>query len=345
MSCNGLQGTIDVSGLPVSLKVCHINHNSCTGTLDLTRLPTAMEEFLADSNKFTGTIDFTRLPCNIKQISLSANALEGTVDVSQLPSGIGRIDLHENLFSGTIPLIGFEPSYRSISLCSKEFGIQRNRFSGVLRYIGEFPPETRPRLSCRKNAFTLVDWTSMEGVKDLDASENALEGSLDVSAIPSSLTNVRLGKNKISGSLQIENIHENIQLIELQRNNFIGSIDLSRLPSSLGYFDVSENHLDGEIYFGVHIPAIISLQENKFTSIRTERSQGWVNVRRFDASDNEITQDTVKFGKLNQASEFQFINLCGNAIQVCKMANGQVAKSKKIFYDNGTEVQRKPIWW
>ena len=345
MSRNKLTGTFDVAGLPASLRSMSIQSNGCEGTLDFTTLPSKMEEFFAQHNKFKGEINLTLLPECMKVINLSCNQLDGLIDVSKLPDGLGRIDLRDNLLSGPVPLIGFTPTARSPMNCRKEFGISNNHFSGEIRYAGELPPNTWARLSCQRNRFTSVNWPSMKGVKILHATENALEGSLACSDIPVSLTHVHLDKNKISGSLRIENIHKNIQLIELQRNNFMGSVDLSRLPSSLIHFDVSENHLEGEIYFGAHIPAKTSLQKNEFTSIRTEQSQGWINVERFDASSNKITQDTVKFGKINRTSRFRFINLCGNTIQVCKMANGQVAKSKKIFYDNGTEAQRKPVVW
>eukprot|EP00756_Hemistasia_phaeocysticola_P025148 Hpha_TRINITY_DN15990_c0_g1::TRINITY_DN15990_c0_g1_i3::g.74378::m.74378 len=71
-----------------------------SGTVDMTALPAGLQRLELYSNNLSGTVDLTALPISIEEVNLNLNQFSGIPDLSALPSGLRLLDLRFNSFSG-----------------------------------------------------------------------------------------------------------------------------------------------------------------------------------------------------------------------------------------------------
>ena len=307
-------GRMDTENLPAGLQRIEVSGHALDGTLDLRRLPARLEFFGGDRNCFTGTIDLLRLPKTLTALLLSANSLEGPVNVTELPESLSMLSLHSNAFTGRITLPLVAGDRRSKGAACRALHIWNNRFRGALRYSGRAVGQ----INGSQNQFSSIDWRSFQTIYALDASENAIDGSLDIGAVPPSIKELDLHENALSGT-----------------------VDLRKLSAAVEFIDLAQNKLRGVIEFGEHVPMNVYLQNNAFRAIQAAQDQNWTKLKRFDASNNSIAQGVVTFGQLSPG--LRYINLKGNEIGVCHVSTGKVSKSNKLFYDNGTDEQKGKV--
>ena len=124
----GLNGVIDFSKLPKSLKIINLGYNSFTD-VDLTKLPDSLEALDLSDNNMECTIDLTKLPPSMKWLSLHGNKLVGTIDLRKLPASMVHLQLTNNRLTGTV-------DFRKLPLGLNWLGLSGNDFKG---YYGEIP--------------------------------------------------------------------------------------------------------------------------------------------------------------------------------------------------------------
>ena len=345
LSINSLTGTIDIQNLPRKIRCFHVAENNFHGTIKWKSLPEPLASFNASKNNLTGTIDLPSLPAKIEELSLSENKFHGSIEASCLPLNMRSLSLHTNLLSGKVDIVMYCSVGRTATKVT--MNIHHNEFSGTLIYLGGAPLERHAadspvlkQLYCVSNRFTCIDWKSMNSIYFLDASENIITGSLDISEIPESIKNLYLCRNEIFGSLDLASLHSTMVYLRLSKNKFSGSVDLAHLPQAMKGIDLSENNLAGSIFIGDYIPPNIYLNDNQFTSLNINHKKSWESVRKFSIANNKIEQNEVKFGKLGK--HFYRFDLRGNSIKCLKNANGHAVKSKNICYDNAAYKQAEP---
>ncbi|XP_050230380.1 receptor-like protein 35 [Mercurialis annua] len=150
------------------------------------------------SNNFYGDIpeSFSNLT-RVTRLSLSRNWFAG-----QIPSSIGSLSSLEELFLDNNILQGTIPSSFNGLISLKRLEIQSNKL------YGEFP-----ELSSLKNLYFL------------DASDNAISGTLSPSSFPPSLIQISIRNNSLQGTIP-ENLKNLgfLQVLDLTHNKLTGAV-------------------------------------------------------------------------------------------------------------------------
>jgi len=118
-----------------------------------------------------------------------------------------------------------------------------------------------------------IDFTAFpDSVTNIVVSDTKITGPLDLSHLPLELQLLRLSYNHFSGSIDFlgsvraQEWPPNFKYLQLDHNNFHGTLDLSQLPASLLLLYANSNDFTQFIVSSSYPPAIqeINLQENPF---------------------------------------------------------------------------------
>ena len=349
-----ISASIDTAALPRAMTHLALTRNKLRGGIDCENLPPTIDHLDLHQNALTGTIDLQKIPATLEILDLSTNQLTGSLDLTNLSQNTKLLSLHSNLFTAASDLPGCayrEANAHHGSQRGTHILIHSNTIGGVLQLSTEIStPAGMPQVFCIKNRFRSIAWESFSKITFVDVCDNRLEGSLDIGAVPESVQILYLSDNILGGSLQLERLRRGVVYVRLDRNCFTGPVRLDALPRSLQQIDLSENALTGAIRFGDKIPSSVFLSANKFSSIEFKPAQFRRPFRTFIAANNEIAQDVVTLGEIGAE---MYIDLHGNDIGSCAMADGSPVTSRDVCYDNGTDEQRwqsfsttaKPVTW
>ena len=341
-----LCGTVNAAQLPQRLEVFNISRNMLGGSIKFDDLPATLRHFNISHNKISGTIDLHKLPPNIRVAELHENHLEGSIDLSHVPKSLRTLTLHENAFVGEVDIVMEAVSnHMGIEQTGPRVSLYGNQLRGTVCYFPMPDARADAQVFLANNAFSAIDWPSMDTVKSLNVSKNALQGELDLCKIPQSVVSIDLSANALEGSLHFADLHKGVERLILSSNNFSGVVDFHAMPMPMskvhcGVLDLSNNSLTGTIRFGQYIPAETFLNANEFTAMKTDPKQLWRNVVTFEAKNNAIAESVVRFSPFS-SKKFGHIDLRGNPIGRIETSDASDRYTKKIFFDNGNKVQRR----
>uniref|UniRef100_A0A7S4KU35 Leucine-rich repeat protein n=1 Tax=Paramoeba aestuarina TaxID=180227 RepID=A0A7S4KU35_9EUKA len=132
----------------------------------------------------------------------------------------------------------------------------------------------------------------------------ALEGSVDLRWLPSTIQTFILQGNRLTGSIDLTKLPEELLQLDLSSNSFSGEIDLENLPPKLVALMLLENSLSGSLHLE-KLPASIldlSLAINEFSgSVNLEHLPPKMTT--LDVSRNEI-EGSVDFSKIPKSMNF-----------------------------------------
>mmetsp|Transcript_9041 Transcript_9041/g.20286 ORF Transcript_9041/g.20286 Transcript_9041/m.20286 type:complete len:977 (-) Transcript_9041:100-3030(-) len=194
------------------------------------------------SNGVSGTIPPEIMALeDLRVLDLSDNLIEGTIpmEIGGLISLL-QLDLSSNGLTGTIP-----PQISALSQCT-DLILNTNWLVGSLPPIGDM--DNLELLALHENQLTgtLIDFSKMKNLEELYVDSNALSGEL--SPMPSSLTDLRLGSNNLFGHVDSLFHLENLETLYIDHNALSGTLPpsifkLQRLKS----LQAHENYLTGTI--------------------------------------------------------------------------------------------------
>ena len=324
LSENQFQGEIHLQKLPKGLHDLNLSSNALAGSLSLIALPHALEYANFSKNQFSGEAALTRLPKSLLALHLHSNALEGSILLDRIPPGLSILSLHDNGFGGSIVLHASATAGEVAAAAGLTISIHHNQLRGAIQYTGN----EIATLFVVENWFTSIDWETMQHVRSLNASANALSGSLDLAKVPTAVRTLCLSKNAYSSSIALEKIHEKMCALDLSFNKLAGSINLLDLPKCLETLRIDNNALTGRIQFGCHTPKYVSLNDNQFSAIAS--GGNWENLVELGLQNNGIAQEVVVLGRIGVKN--MKVNLCGNRIGRCVMVDGSQAVGRSVMY-------------
>ena len=368
---NLLCGSIEWSALPRALVSLDLAKNHFEGSILCVHFPPFLEWVDLSRNNFSGSVDCADLPENLGNIRLNHNELSGEIDLSMycgdVEEDLGVMYMHHNAFAGAIRYTGkhvkklykfgrngedsvlndakaedsqsvdnAETKYRDRSK-----GYEWNAAHTVESLDGTAYYVPEAFIYCVENRFTSIDWQSMIPVQHLDASMNALSGSLSIRDIPRFLQYLNVSDNSYSGSLDFSGFsNDRIGLSQFRAssNNFSGSLDFAHLPKNLQQIDLSNNQLSGDIKFGGFMPDCVIAENNALTGIgaKVELSD---NLCILKLSNNKIASKSIRLSRLPYGLEM--IDLRGNRINQCFDYKGGRNRDHRLKFDRGTREQRQ----
>lgn len=194
------------------------------------------------SNGVSGTIPPEIMALeDLRILDLSENLIEGTIpmEIGGLISLL-QLDLSSNGLTGTIP-----SQVSALSQCT-DLTLNTNWLVGSLPPVGDM--DNLELLALHENQLTgtLIDFSKMKNLEELYLDSNALSGEL--SPMPSSLTDLRLGSNNFFGHVDSLFHLENLETMYIDKNALSGTLPpsifkLQRLKS----LQAHENYLTGSI--------------------------------------------------------------------------------------------------
>ena len=116
-----VEGMMDFSYIPPSVKAFSLRNYSISGSLDTSRLPTNLESFNVQGNALTSTIDLRALPPKLFGLNAKRNQLTGSCHLDALPQTLTLLDLSVNQLSGSILLDALPPMLGALHLNSNQF--------------------------------------------------------------------------------------------------------------------------------------------------------------------------------------------------------------------------------
>ena len=118
---NHLCGNIDLTKLPPTLEQLDLSRNQLIGNVDLTQLPPTLQLIRLYGNKLNGNIDLTKLPQSLRILNLHDNKLNGGIDLKKLPSALTILNLNDNQLNGRIDFTKLPQSLTSLYLTGNQF--------------------------------------------------------------------------------------------------------------------------------------------------------------------------------------------------------------------------------
>ena len=128
VSFNDLSGSLDLSGLPRTLRAFHAKKNTFEGEIHLEHLPASLRRLDLGDNKLAGTLRFDDLSEAITSINLEKNKFFGDLRLESLPNGFVHLDLYGNSFRGSLVISHLPRSMDAIMLGG-------NQFSGKFEFL------------------------------------------------------------------------------------------------------------------------------------------------------------------------------------------------------------------
>lgn len=255
-----------------------------------------------------GTVDFSKIPSTVDTITFVKGHLDQPPDMSLVPESVAKM-IFEKVEFGEGKLV-FNPDsaltsftcrrcdlemvkWTTIPRTMKKLDLSRNsnlasvRFAtlpaslvelnvsgcGLRSAVEEIKlPDTLRSLDVSNNELSgSLSWKLGEGVEQVFAHHNRIEGTLEPSAFPASLEKVDLSFNQLTGTLDIiheiksirswrldgnqfsevpwKSIPESLEELSVAKNDLTGSIPFETLPDGLRYLSVAYNKLSGSVPF------------------------------------------------------------------------------------------------
>jgi hypothetical protein len=167
-----------------------------------------------------------------------------------------------------------------------------------------------------------IDWTHYVAVAErvvLNLGYHSLLGSVDLTKLSHSLTELHLSYNQLTGTLDLTQLPPSLQMLWLNSNQLSGSVDLTQLPQSLLQLHLGDNQLSGGVDL-TKLPRslqVLRLGENQFSgsvdltqlpqslkwlSLRENQLSGSIDLTKLPQSLQELSLDNNKFSGAVQRS-------------------------------------------
>ena len=232
--------------------------NCALTTLDWATVPPHVVYLDVSCNNFTA-IDFEKLPKNLRVLNVSFSAAKpGNIDPwGRLPPTLTTVDL-----SGlALTTIGeMPPTLETLVLARNKLaaGSELSKVSTSVKtlklnynlFSGECPPLTLLtgllEVDLSGNALTSLQFSHLpRTISIVRASNNQIDGRLDLASLPRELTILELAGNKLTGNADLGALPKFIDTLDLQRNELSGPVDLTNLPNSMRFLFINDNKFVG----------------------------------------------------------------------------------------------------
>jgi Leucine-rich repeat (LRR) protein len=320
--CTGT-GNLNLTCLPLALRIVDISYNQFSGTPDLSQLPPTLVTLDISNNRFTGTPDFSQLPATLVTMNISHNQFYGTPNISILPSTLVTLNLSHNQFFGTAncsrlpPKTGFldlshnrfvgiiVPTNSSRASFPKCSYLNNNSWNATLPTQPEWVAELMQnegaiRLLRFKQSIQGVDLTSWSvtippekwrgvtcengDVIRIELSSLGAVGNPDLYNLPSSLRELNLYNNSFTGQLRLHGLPCGLLHLFLGNNQFFGTPDISSLPRNLETLALGDNQFSGTLQLSA-----LPVEDHRHPDIwRLPQTLGFLDLGNNQFTDLEI---------------------------------------------------------
>jgi Leucine-rich repeat (LRR) protein len=230
---------------------------------------------------------------NEKQVTsvfMNSMGLVGTLPPElTLLTKLQELSLDSNSLSGVVPNLDKVKELKLLSLNSNNYS------SKLPKWLGNLPNLVTLRLSSNNFKHAIpTEFQKITSLKNFDADNNVLSGSLNVLGEMKWIENLNLCNNHFTGTIANDFlVHlSGLQILNLSNNLLNGKIPQGLLQlTSLKVLALDNNSLSGIIPTDVTYSSslqVLSFKENRVTGSIPSSFQSLVNLQRLDASSNEI---------------------------------------------------------
>ncbi|NJO15438.1 MAG: choice-of-anchor D domain-containing protein [Thioploca sp.] len=222
--------TLDLGNYPGCWDYC----NKLEGSIDTSSLPTSLKSLNLSTNQLIGPIPSFSGFSSLKYLDLSYNyELEGSIDATFFPLGIESIVLSDTGLNQSLP-DGVTTNLSNLSNLTS-LSLSSTGLSGTV-LASHFPTSlTSLDLSGNPLNQPLPDLSSLTNLIMLNLAYSGLTGSIDPALFPLSLNSLYLYDNQqLTGQIPNFSTLTQLQYLNLSGNNQLtGPIDVSLFPTSL----------------------------------------------------------------------------------------------------------------